>query len=144
MRERRADYSDRAAARVDRGLMRRSVHASRETGYDGEIVLDQLTHQPSRARQALLARLAGTDDGDAARLRQIPPALIVDQLDRVRRIAQLLRIFAGAMHANAKAVDMRRAKAFAHEIGIFARLLRRHEIRWQMHQAAPRTFPTSS
>jgi len=81
--ERRADHRDRASSFRDCRRVRFRVDAGGEARDDREVVADEIADQLAGARQACLRRVAGADNSDAAGRDEVPPALVVEQLNRV-------------------------------------------------------------
>src|SRR5580704_11603870 len=76
-----------------------------------EAILYELAYELARAVKPIRRGLARSDHGDRPRIHEIPPALVIDQLDRMCRVTQFLGILAGAVHTHTEAIDMRFAKS---------------------------------
>ena len=100
-----------------------------ESRHDGEVVGHQRAHEALGAREPVARGLPGAHDGDRARARQDPPALVVEQLDGMGRIAQPLGVLARAVHPHAEPLDLGFLEPPLREHRAGVRLRPGHEVR---------------
>jgi len=129
--ERGADHRDDVAPGFDRAGERRRVDAGGEAGDDREPALDQLARHPRRAPDTVRARLARADHRHAAPFRRLPGALIIEQFDRMARVAQLGGIFAGMVNAHPELMDTGLLEPLQRLFGAALGLACGNEVRWE-------------
>ena len=91
-----AEDCDRAARRVQRGLVRGAVDALRQPRDHAEPCFSQAGGEVPRVLIALRTRTSTADDRHAALAEQLAPALQVEHQRRIRRVQQRQRIVGSA------------------------------------------------
>src|SRR3984957_10214227 len=127
-RDGRTQNSDRKTARGYGRCMRDRIGAARKTGYDREPVTNEEPRKLFGPLFPIVARLARADNSDTARGHKFPCTLEIQQLDRVIRISQSLRVITGAVNADPKMLDPGIANRAKRQARIFLDVSLRDEV----------------
>ena len=86
-RQGRPDDGDRPTLVLDGGVVGGPIDASSQSRYNGEVVADEFARETTRPSEAVGRRIAGADDGNGPGRHKIPPALVVEELNRMGRVS---------------------------------------------------------